>query len=134
MFTRSSSAETDDPCLSSEAVSSLPRVGLRLCPGVVSTDSLTLSIAISKTVPCRVLRGGCVACKIQIQYCLKIFKLQQMMCHKTESANHNSTKLFFHKKKKLPVVYQIIRVLQTTNTVVSLERKHIKIISEHFCI
>ena len=58
MFTRRSSAETDDPCLSSEAVSSLPRVGLRLCPGVFSTDSLTLSIAISKTVPCRVLRDA----------------------------------------------------------------------------
>lgn len=56
--TRRSSAETDDPCLSSETVSSLPRVGLRLCPGVVSTASLMLSIAISNTVPCRDLRDA----------------------------------------------------------------------------
>lgn len=57
MFTRRSSAETDDPCLSSETVSSLPRVGLRLCPGV-STASLMLSMAISNTVPCSVFRDA----------------------------------------------------------------------------
>ncbi|KAL0731915.1 hypothetical protein Bca4012_028009 [Brassica carinata] len=58
MFTRRSSAEVDDPCLSSEAVFSLPRVGLRFYPGVVSTDLPMLSITISKTVPCRALRDA----------------------------------------------------------------------------
>jgi len=49
----SSSGDTLVPCcLSSASASSLPRVARRLCPGL-STASVTLSVAFSKSNPCK---------------------------------------------------------------------------------
>lgn len=47
----SSSGDTV-PCLSSAIASSLPRVARRLCPGL-STTSVALSVAFSKSSPCK---------------------------------------------------------------------------------
>lgn len=49
---KSSGATAIPCCLSSESASSLPRVGLRWCPGF-SYESLMLSVAFSKSSPCK---------------------------------------------------------------------------------
>lgn len=53
LLTMSSSGDMVVPCcLSSASASSLPRVGRRLCPGL-SIASITLSVAFSKSKPCK---------------------------------------------------------------------------------
>ena len=99
MFTRRSSAEIDDPCLSSETVSSLPRVGLRLCPGVVSTASLMLSIAISNTVPCRVLRDA-VASLVKYRFSTVSKYSSCISCANITINNHDSTKFLLWWKEQ----------------------------------
>ena len=102
--TRRSSAETD--CLSSETVSSLPRVGLRLCPGV-STASLMLSIAISNTVPCRDLRDS-VAALVKYEYSTVSKYSSCSSCDEnSELANHKSAKLLCFCKNNFVSHYEM---------------------------